>query len=234
MRRWIPASVAALALSAAPAFLAPTLQAQINGVPSSVTSPGFGGHAVNGTPASVTSLGPRGITPAQNQRVTFGTVPVLPPPQNNHHGHPHHRNDWNSIGTYYAVPVAVPYPVETQEVADENPEDADDQPGPTIFDRHGARGAEYIPPREAPVAYKQPEGAPDPASETPADPTTLVFKGGRELEVTNYAIVGQTLYDLTPGHQRKVALAELDLNATQKLNDDRGVSFQLPPRTEAN
>src|SRR5262249_54779332 len=152
-----------LTLSVAPAFLASTLQAQINGVPSSVTSPGFGGHAVNGTPASVTSLGPRGITPGTNQRVTFGTVPVPPPPQNNHHDHQHHRNDWNSIGTYYAVPVAAPYPLETQEVADENPEDVDDQAGPTIFDRHGARGYEYIPPREAPVAYKQQEAAPDPA-----------------------------------------------------------------------
>src|SRR5262245_39282382 len=108
MRRWIPASVAALALSVAPAVLTTTLQEQINGVPSCVTSTGFRGHAVNGTPASVTSLGPRGITPTQNQRVTLGTVPVPPPPQNNHHDHQHHRNDWNSIGTYYAVPVAVP------------------------------------------------------------------------------------------------------------------------------
>jgi hypothetical protein len=36
------------------------------------------------------------------------------------------------------------------------------------------------------------------------------------------------LFDLTPGHPRRVALSELDINATQKQNDDRGVDFKLP------
>src|SRR5262249_44287228 len=41
----------------------PSIQAQIHGVPSSVTSIGFGGsHSMTpGVPASVTSLGPRGF-----------------------------------------------------------------------------------------------------------------------------------------------------------------------------
>ena len=59
--------------------------------------------------------------------------------------------------------------------------------------------------------------------------TTLVFKDGQQLDVANYAIVGNTLYDLTPGHRRKIALAELDLSATAKENDGRGIDFQLPP-----
>jgi hypothetical protein len=74
----------------------------------------------------------------------------------------------------------------------------------------------------------------DPAPDPPQPPTTLVFKDGRQLEVNNYAIVSQTLYDLTPGHPRKIALADLDLSATQKQNDDRGVLFQLPPSAQAN
>jgi hypothetical protein len=61
-----------------------------------------------------------------------------------------------------------------------------------------------------------------------------VFKDGQRLDVSNYAIVGNTLYDLTPGHRRKVALAELDLSATAKENDDRGIDFQLPPGTSKN
>jgi hypothetical protein len=52
--------------------------------------------------------------------------------------------------------------------------------------------------------------------------------------VNNYAIVSQTLYDLTPGHPRKIALADLDLAATEKQNDDHGVVFQLPPSAQAN
>jgi hypothetical protein len=52
--------------------------------------------------------------------------------------------------------------------------------------------------------------------------------------VNNYAIVSQTLYDLTSGHPRKIALADLDLPATEKQNDDHGVTFQLPPSAQAN
>jgi hypothetical protein len=40
--------------------------------------------------------------------------------------------------------------------------------------------------------------------------------------------VGDTLFDLTDGHRRKILLSELDLAGTSKQNDDRGVDFQLP------
>jgi hypothetical protein len=54
------------------------------------------------------------------------------------------------------------------------------------------------------------------------------------MEVGNYAIVGQTLYDLTPGRPRRIALADLDVSATQKENDDRGITFELPASAQAN
>ena len=67
------------------------------------------------------------------------------------------------------------------------------------------------------------------AAAVPDQPrTVLVFKDGHQLEVQNYAIVGSMLYDLTPGHRAKIALADLDLTATAKQNDDRGIDFQLP------
>jgi hypothetical protein len=56
----------------------------------------------------------------------------------------------------------------------------------------------------------------------------LVFRDGHQMEVENYAIVGDTLYDFTPGHARKLALSQLDLNATVQANDDRGVDFVMP------
>ena len=52
--------------------------------------------------------------------------------------------------------------------------------------------------------------------------------GDVRLEVQNYAVIGDQLYDLTPGHRRKIALAELDVIATAKQNDDRGIDFELP------
>jgi len=46
--------------------------------------------------------------------------------------------------------------------------------------------------------------------------------------VKNYAIVGQTLWVLSGQRARKIPLTELDIPATKKVNDDRGVDFQLP------
>src|ERR1700745_3282803 len=63
MRPSIFAAFAFLSCWAVPLCLTVSAQAQINGAPSSVTSPGFGGRPVNGPPASVTSVGPRGYAP---------------------------------------------------------------------------------------------------------------------------------------------------------------------------
>jgi hypothetical protein len=58
--------------------------------------------------------------------------------------------------------------------------------------------------------------------------SVLIFMDGHQVEVQNYAVVGDMLYELTPGHHRKIAIADLDLKATAKQNDDLGISFQLP------
>jgi len=58
--------------------------------------------------------------------------------------------------------------------------------------------------------------------------TELVFRDKHTEEVQNYAIVGQTLWILSAQRARKIALTELDIPATKKANDDRGVDFQLP------
>ena len=241
-RRIVP-TVAVFGLLLLPALLVSTSPAQINGVPASVTSPGFGGRAINGVPASVTSLGPHGFTPGFNPNMGvrfFSNVPRVDNGRNFHDhnfdGARHHRRRDQGFfpffggGYGYAVPVAVPYYEDAEPYAEDN---SDYQGGPTIFDRRG-RGAEsYIPPaRDAAPAHREPPAdaaSEPPAPEPPQPPTLIVFKDGHELEVGNYAIVGQILFDLTPGHSRRVPLAEVDLNATQKKNDDRGVSFQVPP-----
>ena len=212
--------------------------AQINGVPASVTSPGFGGRAINGTPPSVTSLGPRGFAPDFNQSngvQFFTTVPMQNPGFDRDH-HRHHRNAdfFPAFGAVYPMYVPVPYPVELEAYADDNPDEY--QGGPTIFDRRGRGQESYIPPvKDPPPAHaEQRADSSPPPPEPPQEPTVLVFKNSHQLEVGNYAIVGQTLFDLTPGHARKVALADLDLDSTQKKNEERGVTFQLPPVAQGN
>src|SRR5215471_8853071 len=67
----------------------------------------------------------------------------------------------------------------------------------------------------------------------PAEPdnspsTVFIFKDGRQIETKNYAIMGQTLYDLASSVVKKVPLADLDKAATVKANDDRGIIVKLP------
>jgi hypothetical protein len=58
--------------------------------------------------------------------------------------------------------------------------------------------------------------------------TVLVFRDQHKLEVQNYAIVGQTLWNFAPDHTQKIPLSDIDLPATSKANDARGVDFRLP------
>ena len=237
VRHSIPASIALFSLLALSATLVSTSHAQINGTPASVTSPGFGGRAINGPPASVTSLGPRGFAP--NSRVTFSTS--NPPRSIDGHHRRHHFVDYIPP-VAYTVPVPYAVDIGSTDASSDYDDDAsaDDrdpnyQGGPTIFDRRGSGAASYIPPVKnvpRPHAVQSDVSAVDP--EPPQAPTLLIFKDGRKLEIGNYAIIGATLFDLTPGHSRKIALADLDLEATLKENDDRGVTFQIPSAPQAN
>lgn len=226
VKRWNPATVAASGLLLLASCLA-TASAQIHAAPPSVTSMGFGGRAINGAPPSVTSLGPRGFTPGfnpafPNSHPHFGTNPGFV-------GHgPHHRPRGNVV--YYGVPYYGSYGYYDNGY-DDNASAAGsyaEQPERRVMqDRHDS----YREPEPATVAENTP---PPSAPEREQPDTVLVFKDGHQLEVENYAIVGQTLYDLTEGHRRKVPLSDLDLTATAKQNDDRGIDFHLPGGTEAN
>jgi hypothetical protein len=215
----------------------------IHGVPPSVTSFGFGGSpGFHGVPPSVTSLG-------------FGNAPFR-----THSGpigfhHPHRGNGF--VNPFFGNVVAVPYayPVYVMEPGVDDSMEEDYRGGPTIFDRRGPNSDEYgardYGSREARRREdKREQDEEDYRAELKSKPepqesvqlqevteqprTVLVFKDGHELEVANYAIVGSTLYDLSDNRARKVALAELDLSATVKHNDDRGVDFRLPSVARAN
>ncbi|MGB8468530.1 MAG: hypothetical protein WA795_14480 [Candidatus Sulfotelmatobacter sp.] len=61
-----------------------------------------------------------------------------------------------------------------------------------------------------------------------APATVLVFRDEHKQEVKNYAIVGQMLWVFDLQHTQKIPLSDIDLPATTKANDARGVDFQLP------
>lgn len=82
-------------------------------------------------------------------------------------------------------------------------------------------------------AYARPPRAPQSANKGnqggPALPATvLVFRDQHKQEVQNYAIVGQTLWNFAPQRTEKISLADLDLTATTKANEERGITFRVP------
>jgi len=67
------------------------------------------------------------------------------------------------------------------------------------------------------------------AEGTPVLPNTvLVFRDEHKQEIRNYAIAGQTLWNFSPQHTQKIPLSDLDLPATTKANEDRGLTFRVP------
>ena len=84
------------------------------------------------------------------------------------------------------------------------------------------------PPDPAPRNSASNEQQPSPV----VSPTVLVFRDQHQQEIQNYAIVGQTLWSFSAGRTRKIPLSDLDLPATEKANDDRGVTFRVPGANE--
>lgn len=62
----------------------------------------------------------------------------------------------------------------------------------------------------------------------PRESAVLGFRDKHIQEVQNYAIVGSTLWILNEQRAIKVPLSSLDIDATTKLNDERGIDFSLP------
>jgi hypothetical protein len=207
--------------------------AQINAAPPSVTSVGFGGRPFSPLFPSVTSLGPQGYTPGfnpafPNSRPMFNLHPV--PSLNGHHHH-HPGDGFVPQGGIYVLPYYAYANYDPGYEAEVDPSEDPYDGGPTVFDRRG-RGTPARPQaaesEDPPAASVPPPAASEttPIANQPA--TVLVFKDGRRLEIENYAIVGNTLYDLSGGARHKIPLADLDLGATTKANDERGIDFQVP------
>jgi hypothetical protein len=228
--------------------LPPICAAQF-GSTSASTSSGAGVHAATGAvpsatgavvpftgavaPATVPVRPPTGApnfaTGIPDSRVTFhGTNPTAGEHRRHHDGS---GKVAPPVAYGYAIPYGYSFDNDTPEENSDTDDDANYQGGPTVFDRRGSGEDSYIPPVDpvpTPHADQLAEDIP------PQPPTLAVFKDGHTLELGNYAIIGATLFDLTPGHARKIALVDLDLEATRKQNDDRGISFQLPPPPQAN
>jgi hypothetical protein len=78
----------------------------------------------------------------------------------------------------------------------------------------------------SPMRRPAPENVGQPQEPVPA--TVLVFRDQHKEEISNYAIVGQMLMSFSAQRTKRIPLADLDVAATEKANDDRGVNFRVP------
>jgi len=119
---------------------------------------------------------------------------------------------------------------------------------PLVLERHGDEWVRIAGYSQSPAAAQSmtPSAgqAPNPPSETagqnnagqPASklpPAVLVFRDGHQEEIERYTIIGpvihiRTDYWSTGSWTRKVAIADLDLPATLRVNRERGGKFRLP------
>ena len=75
------------------------------------------------------------------------------------------------------------------------------------------------------------EGPAKPTQENRSEPSTstlLVFRDKHTQEVQNYAVVGGTLWIFNERRATKLPLSWLDIDATTKANENRGVDFRVP------
>jgi hypothetical protein len=200
------------------------VNAQVHGGRSSGTSMGSARGATHGFRASASSAGPRGFAGGFSaHRVGSGTAFRHHPGfVTGRRDHDFHRRYFypGIVGPYYWPYYGSDYPYDAydsnayqqnQAVVDSTPDD----------DRYGDHSF-----NESRSSPRQAQAPPAPAEEQ--DPTVLVFRDGHKQEIRNYAIVGQMLWDFGAKGTHKIPLADLDLDTTRKLNDERGVDFVLP------
>jgi hypothetical protein len=222
---------ASLVLAIVSVLLASPASAQINGIPPSVTSIGRGPHLPNPAP-SVTSLGPYG----------YGQRPHGYQPYFNGN---YRRRGYGYSGTglaysapYYYIPmdsygydyVGGPDLYSGPPIGPNEPtlHIVVEQPPARLYSRDPDEP-------QASTALPGPrmqEREPSVADTKPSEPTVLVFRDGHQQEVMNYAIMGQMVYVFDKRTQ-KIALADLDVAATVKANDVRGLDFNIPAQKPA-
>lgn len=239
MRRVVPIVLAVVGV-----MTVPTAGAQINGTRASVTSLGGSPIFPPGPRASVTSLGPQGFTPNFNGRNCCFSFR----PKNPHHSGLGGGRFGFGVGVLplYSMPYYYGYgdvvdPVDDSmeqsysRVADRQKVDRESTSQQQYYDdeRLNRLEAQMDEMENAPKKSEPVQTHPQaPVADQPG--TVLVFRDGHSVEVTNYAIVGDTIYDFSQGSRHKIALADLDLSATEKQNDARGLDFRLPTRPLGN
>jgi hypothetical protein len=131
---------------------------------------------------------------------------------------------FNSTPIYYSEPAYVSPPVMDSPVVSHNDSYYDNT---AVLSNQVQQLTQEIERLQQMMETQRPAAQASPAPQATPTPTTLVFRDGRQIQVLNYAVMGQTVWVLNQGTTTKISASELDLNATQRENRARGVRFPL-------
>lgn len=200
---------------------------------------------IRGVPPSVTSLGRAGFAPCCGRVFVSGHIPFGHNPRFHVFlGDPFfsHRRFFFRQPFFFQQPIFVPWPVYGGASYPMVVQTASPVADPST-QRELARELERLREeverlreeqdlREQRRVRQRENEKPQPA-ETDFPVTMFVFRDGHVLTTRNYAIVGPTLWLFSERRARKIPLSELDLDSTAKVNEERGVEFRLPSRQKA-
>jgi hypothetical protein len=188
-----------------------------------------GGSVRGGSVRSSGIAGARARAPIQNYRRAAASNALARSGSADRRGH--RRPYYSPYHTRYPYLLAAPYGwIGPGYLGYPDDSDSSDASAASV-DNGGAYDAQPPEPDQEAVYPPYPPQAqmpgPQPASGS-EEAVTLVFKDGRPTEqIRNYILTPTTLY-VQDRQQRAIPVEQLDLLATAKINQDAGVTFQLP------
>ena len=130
-------------------------------------------------------------------------------------------------GGAYVLPVDpgadVNPDADAQAAQDQGQDQGQNQGAPQERAQQGSQRPEQAEPNDARLAQEQSESLPDEGE------FTLILRSGQEIEAVAFTRVNDRIvYITTGGGRRTVALREVDVDATVRLNQERGTPLQIP------
>jgi hypothetical protein len=143
-------------------------------------------------------------------------------------GDPYFYSDYyDSYGSDYPAPPPTPQPATVPQVQVKN----EPLPGPLLLE---LRGNKWVRVTDF-GGTSEPVSTPVQRSAVPKEtpPAILVYRDGHTEDVSSYSIIGPTIYAKADywndgNSTRTIQIADLDIPATLKQNQQRGVKFDLP------
>jgi hypothetical protein len=145
-----------------------------------------------------------------------------------YYGAPYFYSDYYEPSEFeYQPPEPSPLPIQVQVKTEPLPD-------PVLLELHGSRWvkvANFGESSDRALTVEMP--ADSHAKAKPLPPAIIVYRDGHTEELSSYSIIGGSIhaksnYWTTGAWTRTIPVADLDIPATLRQNEQRGVNFELP------